>query len=552
MMVSVVLENRPAKGYRDVLCFLIRKDIIMRKPTSYYDNPPPADFTGIPVFADAAEGMEWIKRNRWGKSHSVCPDCGHYTDKFQSRKNNVKNYLCKNDKCGRSIFNPLTGTALEGTQLPIHYWIFAAREFNKSHLGLSTRQLADALDVPLPTAVKMYQRLGQLFTAKNGGILGEFAPKHADMGKHPQRRRKPTPRAGDGAIIIPAPKKPKKLCKRWSEGGDCRDWEWTTVPSEDIPAIFDEESSAQFFTQLLWGNGVKCPDCESLHIGRCSRVGFFRCYNKECKRDRFNFKTNTPLMNSKLSMKKWGEAMYEMTIARQGTSALELMNRIHVSYKTAFYLFHRLRLMSVSSPDGTAIGPLEVDELFISVKKPDGGKPGNPFHMKTGKAIIGARCRTTGKSYVEQIDDLNAETALDFINRCTGGRKVTVFTDGWLGYQKSVPQYGHHHEYTNHSNNEYARPSAWKIIHEKEDWHKKKRTGNIVHSNSVESMWRQMRAAVVGVYRKMSMKYLMSYMSEVAFRLDEGRVSRDIGSRIAAMYLNGVGKRITYASMVSQ
>lgn len=521
----------------------------------YYANPPKVDFTGIPVFNSAKQGMEWIARNRWGKVDPTCPDCGRKNKGSLLRSNDVRWYICKDKWCIRDYFNPLTLTSLEGTQLPVHFWLFAAREFNKGKLGMNTQQLANALDVSQSNALKMYRKLGDLYRDNHGGILGEFAPIHEERIKTNPDTGMPMPQNKNETLFFPKRILPPKLCKRWSVGGKSKR---TTISVNKLSRRFDDDSAAQFFTDLRWSNGVKCPDCHSSHIGTCSRSGYFRCHNKQCKRDQFNYKTYTPMMNSNLSPTLWASAMYEVMLARQGSSALEFMNRQGLSYKTAFYLFHRLRMMMETTPDGSAVGPLEVDEVFITAdksKKEEAARKGNPFPLKSGnKAIIGVRCRTTGKAFVKMIGDLTGQTALDFINECAGGKKVAVFTDGWKGYKSVLGQYGHHHEYTDHSAWDFAHESAWKIIHEKAEDNASKRgkkSKNVVHNNTCESMWRQLRDSLRGVYRHISMKYLMAYMSETAFRLDEGRVSRDIGSRIAAMYLNGIGKYTTYSKMTA-
>lgn len=517
-----------------------------KKPSDYFKNSPPADFTGIPEFKDTSEALAWASKNRWGKT-PLCPSCGKESKKTITLANGVIAHRCSNASCKTVSFHALTGTALSGTNLPLHYWLFAAREHNKGAAGMTLNQLTDALQISFKSSFDMYKRLRQLYENNQAGILGEFAPTHGGKRKPNHEHTLPDAIPFGATIPIPAKKKFKKLCKDWAANKSGKKWGRTTISIKKLIKMFDDDDAARFFTDLRWGNGVKCPNCGTSKIHKCNQAGHFRCYNKECKRNHFNYKTNTPMMYSNIGALIWLESMYEITLARQGSSALEFMNRQELSYKAIFYLLHRLRLMSACPPDGTAMGPLEVDEVFIRDKSAEGDGSGERKHT----VIMGARCRTTGKIFVECIKDLNSQTALDFVNRCTGGKKVVVFTDGWTGYRYSLPQYGHHHEFTNHQQGVYAHPSAWQFIIKKGDEADEKIKGNFVHNNSVETIWRQLRDALRGVYRKISNKYLMAYMTEVAFRLSEGRVTRDIGNRIAAMYLNGIGRGTTYAKMVA-
>lgn len=510
-----------------------------------------ADFTGIPVFKKSNDDLRWITKNRWGGCYAVCPSCNKKTTKTRTHPNTgLLVYECRSRDCdrNRTRFSPLIGTPLAGTKMPISYWLFAAREFNKGYGRMSTNQLSEALSISFVSAVKLYQRLNKLVENNQAGILGEFAPKKSAIMKRKWRHAEHTP-TGDGAVVIPKPIPPAKLTEPWSKGGQTgKKGQPRSISPRQVASRFNEEEAVRFFVNQRWGNGVTCPTCKGSHCKKTSRTGYFRCYNKSCKRNRFNYKTDSPMMYSKLTAQDWLLGFYEVNLARQGTAALEYMFRGEMSYKTSFYFLHRIRLMAAKAPDGSAIGPLEIDEMFIkSNDKSDVDACGK----HRNKVIIGARCRTTGNIFVECIPSATGKEILDFVNRCTGGKKVAVFTDAYPAYRYVLPQYGHHHEYVVHQDGSYAKPSAWKVIHEKATAEEKQFPRNIVSNNGMESTWRQIKSSLVGVYRKISTKYLMAYLAEFTFRLSDGRCSRDIGDRVASLYLNGIGKRTTYASMTA-
>src|SRR4029079_4754643 len=110
--------------------------------------------------------------------------------------------------------------------------------------------------------------------------------------------------------------------------------------------IFHDETKArEWLEQSRWANGVKCPHCGSvdgafLMGGKAHRPGLYHC--RAC-RGQFTVRTGHVMESSKIALTKWAMAIRLMAASKKGMSAHQLHRSIGVTYKTAWFMFHRLR-----------------------------------------------------------------------------------------------------------------------------------------------------------------------------------------------------------------
>jgi len=143
-------------------------------------------------------------------------------------------------------------------------------------------------------------------------------------------------------------------------------------------AYFHDEALAhEELERRLWPTGPVCPKCggqDRITVSRGSRVGLYRC--GPCKRQ-FTIKVGTVFESSHVALNVWLQAVHLMTSSKKGISSHQIMRILEVTYKTAWFMTHRIR-EAMTEGDWRAIGKLggegqtiEADETWV------GGKAAN-------------------------------------------------------------------------------------------------------------------------------------------------------------------------------
>lgn len=120
------------------------------------------------------------------------------------------------------------------------------------------------------------------------------------------------------------------------------------MSSLSAPYLHNEEAAHEFVESVLWPNGPHCPRCGSLdritkvkaNPEKRVRVGLYRCGS--CKRQ-FTVKVGTVFEDSKIALNLWLQAIVLMTASKKGISAHQLHRTLGVTYKTAWFMEHRIR-----------------------------------------------------------------------------------------------------------------------------------------------------------------------------------------------------------------
>jgi transposase-like protein len=293
------------------------------------------------------------------------------------------------------------------------------------------------------------------------------------------------------------------------------------------PAFTDEIKARETLEAIRWPDGPYCPHCGNADQdkiakghGNAHRPGLYYC--AACN-GQFTVTIGTVMEDSKISLSKWLFAMHLMGASKKGMSALQLSRMLGVTYKSAWFLCHRIReamAPAKSGPIGGESKIVESDETVI------GGKARNRAYAKKEpkKHAVMTLVERGGESHSFHVANVKAKTLREKIVT-TVSRKSHLMTDELASYDKVGKEFANHGTVC-HAANEYAR------------------LGGFAHTNTAECRFSLMKRAVYGTHHSISEAHLPRYLAEWDFKWNTRNVSD--GER-AAMALKGAeGKRLTY------
>jgi transposase-like protein len=221
--------------------------------------------------------------------------------------------------------------------------------------------------------------------------------------------------------------------------------------------------------------------------------------------------TNTIFEKSSVSLKLWFYAIFLMVKTKSGISAKQLERELGVSYKTAHRMFKLIRTL-MAEEHSMLSGIVEIDETYV------GGKGKNRAHewkADVQKEILWGAVERKGKAYMKHIPDTGKYTLIKQI-KDNINPTAHIMSDELSAY-KHLYDFGfYNHHSVNHSNQEYGR--------------------GLVHNNTIEGVWSQLKRGITGVYRHVSKEYLQDYANEFAFRYNY----RNLGDGMFELLLNRV------------
>ena len=261
----------------------------------------------------------------------------------------------------------------------------------------------------------------------------------------------------------------------------------------------DEEACRKYLVARRWPNGVNCPRCGNVKVYNLASGHHWQC--EECSTDgyRFSHIAGTIFENTNKPLRDWYRVTHMMLTSKKGVSALQIMRTMGFgSYKTAWYMCHRIRSALVENDMDKLGGIVEVDETFVGGKwynkhwdKRGGGTGG----IGSGKtAIIGA-VRRKGNVVARVIENTATAILEGFVNEAVSHKVSLLCTDDHSGYRRLGTAYPH--GVIRHSAHQYV-------------------VGTI-HTNTIEGFWSIFKHGVVGTFHKVSKKYLPLYVVEFQF-----------------------------------
>jgi transposase-like protein len=265
----------------------------------------------------------------------------------------------------------------------------------------------------------------------------------------------------------------------------------------DINTMFPtDEKCRELLVRLRWPAGVECPRCKMPVVELETEKQLFYC--KECDYQ-FSATVGTIFNDSHLPLTKWFMATLLICEAKKGISACQIQRTLGLgSYKTAWYLCHRIRAAMVQVDKPMLDGKLEMDETYVGGK--DKGSVGGRGTDK--EIVIGIRQRN-GELRLFHAKDVKAATIARFIKENVSKDVEVIYTDDFASYpyameRADIPRT--RHKTINHSKKIYV-------------------LGDI-HTNTIENAFSLFKRGVRGTWHHVSAKHLASYLEEMTFRFN--------------------------------
>jgi transposase-like protein len=293
----------------------------------------------------------------------------------------------------------------------------------------------------------------------------------------------------------------------------------------------DENAARKHLEAIQWPDGPICPHCgvineATLLEGKSTRPGVYKC--RPCQKP-FSVTVGTVFERSKIPLTKWLLATELLTAGKKGVSAHQIHRMLGVTYKTAWFMMHRIREAMTPAPGsepplGGAGKIVEADETYIGKKDgPKGRKAagaGGYAHKRTVVSLV----ERGGKIRSFKLGSPNRAEIAKTI-RTNVDRASTLHTDGAQVYKYIMPAKSQH-EAVDHSK-EYVRDG--------------------VHTNTLEGFFSVFKRGMVGTYQHCGEQHLQRYLAEFDFRANyRAKLGFDDTAR-AVKALEGInGKRLTY------
>jgi len=298
------------------------------------------------------------------------------------------------------------------------------------------------------------------------------------------------------------------------------------------PIFTDADKAREHLEKTRWPNGPVCPHCgvvnEATMVGgKAARKG---CYQCNACREQFTATVGTVMESSKVPLNKWLLATYLMSASKMGYSAHQLHRTLGVTYKTAWFMAHRIREAMNPADPAPLGGPgrvVEADETYI------GGKETNKHRNKRKPRDLANEAKQKVVTLVEREGRVRSFHVASVTSKTLREALVTsvhrasdLMTDGHTGYVAVGREFASHSS-VDHRSGEYARGSA--------------------HSNTVENYFSILKRGINGTFLHVSEAHLHRYLAEFDFRygLRSGLGVNDT-QRTDELLRNVAGKRLTY------
>ena len=308
-----------------------------------------------------------------------------------------------------------------------------------------------------------------------------------------------------------------------------------TQKGQNTP-FMTEDQARTHIEKLLWPDGPVCPHCGSVNVyrmeGATCRPGLHRCREKECEKQ-FTVTVGTIFEDSHIALAKWVMAFHLMCSSKKGMSAHQLHRMLGITYKSAWFMAHRIRYSMTQEPLSSKLsGIVEVDETYIGGKlrvgsqstKP-GERPKDRLPATANKAAVVSLIQRGGKIHSRHVKRVTAENLRPVIEEMTAP-DAHVMTDS--STVLSGATMNRKHDQVNHSAGEYVR----------------RENGICITTNSVEGYFATLKRGINGVYHHVSRYHLPKYLTEFDFRYNARDV--DDGERTELAIKGSAGKRLTY------
>lgn len=153
------------------------------------------------------------------------------------------------------------------------------------------------------------------------------------------------------------------------------------------PMFHDDGAARKHLEAIRWPHGPVCPHCGEVEnvrrmVGKSHRPGLIQC--NSC-RENFTVTVGSVMERSHIPLAKWVLAFHLMAASKKGMSAHQLGRMLGITYKSAWFMAHRIREAMAPAPSGPIGGQnkvVEADETYV------GGKARNRKGKIPNKAAV--------------------------------------------------------------------------------------------------------------------------------------------------------------------
>jgi transposase-like protein len=292
-------------------------------------------------------------------------------------------------------------------------------------------------------------------------------------------------------------------------------------------AFSNEDEARELLEAMRWKDGVICPHCEADKVyklqGAATRKGVYKC--AKCRKQ-FTVTVGTIFEDSRIPLNKWLMAIYLMCSSKKGISANQLSSMLSITYKSAWFMCHRIRYAMNTGIFTKFSGTVEVDETYV------GGKAKN-MHRKVREAKFHGR-GAVEKAPVVTIVERDGRVKSQHMEKVTGKNLKAAMLEvvnpaASIMTDESPLYYGTGFSFTDHQT----------VNH-----HKGQYVSGKAHVNTAESVHALLKRGIIGTFHHVSTKHLNRYLDEFDFRFNTRKISN--GERTLEAIKGISGKRLLY------
>jgi transposase-like protein len=284
----------------------------------------------------------------------------------------------------------------------------------------------------------------------------------------------------------------------------------------------NEDAAREYLEQQRWPNGAVCPHCNSIGAYKLQpktdskrpvRKGVYKC--KACRKQ-FTVTVGTIFEDSHIPLYQWLSAIQFLCSSKKGVSAHQLHRMLGITYKSAWFMAHRIRYAMGQPPLAEKLlGTVEADETYVGGKAH--GKRGRGAENKTPVFALIQRGGDVRSFRVERVTAKNLKAAI----RENVTKNSTIMTDEFLAYKGLGKEFAGH-QTVSHGSGEYVKGDA--------------------HTNTAEGYFSLLKRGIIGTYHHISKQHIDRYLAEFNFRYNSRKV--DDAFRMILAIDGAKGKRL--------
>ena len=290
------------------------------------------------------------------------------------------------------------------------------------------------------------------------------------------------------------------------------------------PHFHDDEKAREYLEKIRWPNGPVCPHCgcfERIYQlkGQSTRAGLYKC--GDCRKQ-FTVTVGTLFEKSKISLHKWLLAVYLMCASKKGMSSHQLHRTLGITYKTAWFMTHRIREAMKDPVFAKQLGGagkvVEADETFWGNTRKEKKHSRVWGHKEKIFALV-ERGGCVRSFHVPNVTGKTLKTIM--YNQIA--QSTDIITDeypSYFGLKKNFAS----HETVNHSKKEYVRGE--------------------IYTNTIENYFSILKRGLIGTFHHVGANYLKRYIGEFDFKYNNRLITDVERTKVALESIDG--KRLLY------